>query len=109
MKLNENIEHIKNLMNNTLNDISSLISLNFDEKFNSAKHNMELINSIKVDLKKTYSVEDLRKHEGELIILSDKIDKKYSTVIQDFIKEKEYIATELSRTSNKKRLEFYKR
>ena len=109
MELSKNIEFLKSLLNEILDSISSLSSSNFDDVFNGIKKNIECVKNLKSKLKENFGIDVLREHEDELVFLSDRIKNEFSNVISDFSKQKQEASLLLQMTSNKKKLELYKR
>ncbi len=109
MNLSEKITLLKNLLIEILKGISALNSSNFDNLFGQIKKNIELVGKLKSELKNEFEIDMLRKYEGELVILSDQINNRFSNVIVDFTRQKQEVALQLIMNSNKRRLELYKR
>ena len=109
MELSEKITLIKNLLNEILSSISSLSSLNFDDMINKIMKDIERVKNLKLELKKDFEADILREHESELVLLSDQIKNKFSNLILDFNRQKQEAALLLQMTSNKRKLELYKR
>ena len=109
MELSEKIILIKNLLNEILSSISSLSSLNFDHMFSKIMKNIEQVKNLKSELKKDFETDILKEHESELGPLSDQIKDKFSNLILDFNRQKQETALLLQMTSNKRKLELYKR
>ena len=109
MELSEKITLIKNLLNEILSSISSLSSLNFDDMINKIMKDIERVKNLKLELKKDFKTDALREHEGELVFLSDQIKNKFANLILDFNRQKQEAALLLQMTSNKRKLELYKR
>lgn len=108
MLINE-IDNIKNLLNNVIKDLNLLETGDFQINFDNAKNKMKLFNELKENLIKRYPIEELRKYDKELILLTKQINNKYDNIIEVKKKQMHEIAFRMKLLQNRKKLINYSR
>ncbi|GAB4129164.1 MAG: hypothetical protein Fur0015_03000 [Ignavibacteriales bacterium] len=101
------ISGLKQILSEVLMDLNSLTFENFDIKFKEAKTKMILANEIKKQLQDTFSKDELKKNEKELLILAKLIKESYDNTIQKIKEEQNRVSNQLKSVRNMKKIAIY--
>ena len=107
MAMNYEIMGLKQILSEVLMDLNSITFENFDEKFKEAKTKMILANEIKKQLQNSFSTDELKQNEKELLILAKLIQKSYDNTIRKIKEEQFRISNNLKSFWNMKKIAIY--
>lgn len=102
----ENTEEIENLLEEVLEDLSSITEENFNQKFLSAKYKMEHLRQEKSKNRLKNKVFEPSK---KIIQLAKLISEKYDNVIKDWADRLKMVQKEMELTQNRKKITIYNR
>ncbi len=107
--LQKEIEKIKFLLEKVLSDLDLMLTGDFQKNYDNAKVRMKLFNELKENLVKEYPIEELRKYNHELTLLTKQIHKKYDNIIEVKKKQLQEVVLSMNLLQNRKKLINYNR
>lgn len=107
MQFEHEIENLKYLLGSILTNLNSITFENFDEKFKEARSKMILANELRKQLPVSSNIEEYKKSEKELLILTKLIQESYDNVIRKIKDEQERVALQLKSLGNRKKIAIY--
>jgi hypothetical protein len=103
------INKIKFLLRKVISDLELADSEDFTVNFENAKVRMILVKKMKDNLLETYSLEELRQYDGELIPLTKQIQKIYDNIIEKKRKQLREVVKDMAQIQNRKKMINYNR
>lgn len=107
--LQTEIDKIKFLLKKVLSDLDLVESGEFQKNFDNAKERMISFQKLKNELIKDYPVEELKKYDAELTMLTKQINNKYDNIIEVKKKLMQEIELRMKLLQNRKKLINYSR
>jgi len=99
---------LKKLMNETIVLLSETDIVNNIAPFNKATEKMKFVKKRKKEIIEQYPPKELKKYDGELLILAKQIEKSFDNIIEEQKAEISALAAELEALNNRKKLIAYK-
>jgi hypothetical protein len=103
------INKIKFLLRKVISDLELADSEDFTVNFENAKVRMILVKKMKDNLLETYSLEELRQYDGELMPLTKQIQKIYDNIIEKKRKQLREVVKDMAQIQNRKKMINYNR
>ena len=107
MQLIEKIAEIKEALKGIENSLNEIGEENFEEKFYYIRETINRTQSIREELKKEFTDNELKKYNPEMDIQIKQIRKMFDSVVREKIVERDAAGIKLKNTLNQKKIASY--
>ncbi len=105
--MEERINEIKRLLLEIIYYFDNIDEINFKKNLDNSLKNMNLVDSLKRELRSIYGAEQLKNNEMELSVLSKLIQEKFDNIVRLKKEETENISDNLKQIQNQKKIANY--
>ena len=105
--MEERINEIKRLLLEIISYFDNIDEINFKKNLDNSLKNMNLVDSLKRELRSIYGAEQLKNNEMELSVLSKLIQEKFDNIVRLKKEETENISDNLKQIQNQKKIANY--
>jgi hypothetical protein len=102
------ILHLKGLLRKIIGDLGALDSFNFYDNIRVVQTTINEVNLFKLQLKREFDINLLRKYDPELLFLAKQIKNSFDNVSRKIKIESDQVSKELRDLQNSKKLTSYR-